>query len=412
MFKYVTRLFRRERSPAPAAQSALQSERKAGYPGGPFIAFSPAGHPIWSPRSYSAFAREGYAANPVAFRCIRMIAESAASVPIILYDGRTEIDKHPLLDVLATPNPYTDGTSFFETWYSHLLLSGNAYLEAVDLDGLPVSVQLLRPDRMSVVPDARGWPKAYLYKTGTVERRYDQAGSEHPPILHLSLFHPTNDHYGMSPLEAAAVPIDVHNASAAWSKSLLDNAARPSGALVYKGEGMAQLTDDQFARLKSDLTESFAGAHNAGRPILLEGGLDWKPLSFSASDMDFLNTKHSAARDIALALGVPPMLLGIPGDNTYANYREANLAFWRQTVVPLATKTMKALSGFLGRRYEGDLHLGPDLDAVPALGAEREALWSRLSNADFLTRDEKREAVGYGVETVSPSEVIRMERGR
>ena len=56
--------------------------------------------------------------------------------------------------------------------------------------------------------------------------------------------------------------------------------------------------------------------------MLLEGGLDWKSMSLSPKDMDFLEAKHSAAREIALALGVPPMLLGIPGDNTFANYQD------------------------------------------------------------------------------------------
>jgi HK97 family phage portal protein len=83
------------------------------------------------------------------------------------------------------------------------------------------------------------------------------------------------------------------------------------------------------------LQEGFAGAKNAGRPLLLEGGLDWKPLSLTPAELDFINTKNAAARDIALALGVPPMLLAIPGDNTYSNYAEANRAFWRQTVIPL-----------------------------------------------------------------------------
>ena len=189
--------------------------------------------------------------------------------------------------------------------------------------------------------------------------------------------------------------IDVHNASSAWSKALLDNAARPSGALVYRGEGLGHLPQEQFDRLKQELEDSFSGAINAGRPMLLEGGLDWKAISLSPQDMDFLNAKNTAAREIALALGVPPMLLGIPGDNTYANYKEANVSFWRQTVVPLVQKTARALSGWLAVPQGVSLRFEPDLDAVPALSAERDALWARVSAADFLTDPEKREAVGY-----------------
>jgi HK97 family phage portal protein len=133
----------------------------------------------------------------------------------------------------------------------------------------------------------------------------------------------------------------VHNAASRWSKALLDNAARPSGAIVYRGmEAGGAMSQDQFERLQSELETHHQGARNAGRPMLLEGGLDWKPMGFSPSDMEFQKTKEAAARDIALAFGVPPMLLGIPGDATYANYAEAHRAFFRLTVLPLAQKVL------------------------------------------------------------------------
>ena len=119
-------------------------------------------------------------------------------------------------------------------------------------------------------------------------------------------------------------------------------------------------------------------------------------MSLSPKDMDFIEAKHTAAREIALALGVPPMLLGIPGDNTYSNYQEATRSLWRQTVLPLATRTAKALSTWLSPAYGAPLELRPDLDAIEALSPEREALWSRIDKATFLTPNEKRTAVGYG----------------
>ena len=190
--------------------------------------------------------------------------------------------------------------------------------------------------------------------------------------------------------------LDVHNSASAWNKALLDNAARPSGALVYKSEGGANLSEEQFERLRDELTSNFSGASNAGRPLLLEGGLSWQSMSLSPKDMDFMALKHSAAREIALAFGVPPMLLGIPGDNTYANFREANLAFWRQTVLPMVARMAAALGGWLAPAWGEGLRLGFDADAVVALSEERTALWKRVNDADFLTPDEKRQAVGYG----------------
>ena len=124
-------------------------------------------------------------------------------------------------------------------------------------------------------------------------------------------------------------------------------------------------------------------------------------MSLSPKDMDFIEAKHVAAREIALALGVPPMLLGIPGDNTYSNYQEATRSLWRQTVLPLATRTAKALSQWLSPAYGAPLELRPDLDAIEALTPEREALWSRIDKATFLAPNEKRTAVGYGPAEVS-----------
>ncbi len=353
------------------------------------------GRPRWSPRDYASLAREGFARNAIAYRAVRLVAEAAASVPFVLLEGAREVDRHPLLDLLATPNPRLRAADLIEALCGHLLVAGNAYVEAVSLDGTPRELHVLRPDRMKVVPGADGWPEAFDYTLDGRTVRIPQGGEGVPALLHISFFNPLDDYYGFPPLEAAAQALDLHNAAGAWNKALLDNAARPSGALIYGGTGT--LSDEQFERLKGELEASFQGASNAGRPLLLEGGLDWKPLALSPKDMDFEAARNGAAREIALALGVPPMLLGIPGDATYSNYAEANRALWRLTVIPLVRRIADALCGWLGPAYGGDLVLMPDLDQVEALSTERSALWARVAAADFLTEDEKRAAVGYGV---------------
>jgi HK97 family phage portal protein len=361
----------------------------------PLIAWEPLGRPVWSPRDYSAFAREGFMQNPIVYRAVRMVAEAAASVPLLLYRGEEEIEAHPLLDLVAYPSPDHTTTDFLEAWYGFLLVAGNAYVEAVDVGGRLRELYVLRPDRMKVVPGPSGWPEAFEYSAnGTCVRFTQESVAGVRPILHTRLFHPDNDHYGMSPIEAAATAIDIHNEASAWNKALLDNSARPSGALVYAAKD-GNLTGEQFKRLRGELEAAFQGARNAGRPMLLEGGLDWKPLSLSPREMDFIAAKHAAARDIALALGVPPMLLGIPGDNTYSNYSEAQRAFWRGTVLPLVVRMTRAFSAWLGPAYGGGIALRPDLDQVDGLSSEREALWARINAATFLSEDEKRAAVGY-----------------
>ena len=185
----------------------------------------------------------------------------------------------------------------------------------------------------------------------------------------------------------------VHNAATDWNRALLENAARPSGALVYEASDNAPLSSDQFERLKSELAQAYSGMVNAGRPLLLEGGLRWQALSLSPAEMDFAGLKAAAARDIALAFGVPAMLLGLPGDATYANYREANRALWRLTLLPLAGKILSALGEGLAAWFP-DAVLAIDLDRVPALAEDRERLWGQVSGADFLSPAEKRTLLG------------------
>jgi HK97 family phage portal protein len=380
------------RATAPPATPPAEAKASSA---GPLIAFESLRQPAWTPRDYAAFAREGFMGNAIVYRCVRMIAETAASVPLLLYRGEEEITVHPLIDLINRPNQVQVGPDFLEALFGHLLVAGNSYVEAVAIEGDVRELHTLRPDRMKVVPGADGWPEAYEYTVAG--RTVRLAGDEVPGVrgvLHMKLFHAAHDHYGMSPLEAAATAIDLHNTAARWNKALLDNSARPSGALVYTARD-GNLTGEQYERLKAELEQGFQGAANAGRPLLLEGGLDWKSMSLSPKDMDFLEAKNAAAREIALALGVPPMLLGIPGDNTYANMAEATRGFWRQTIIPLVGRTSKALSRWLSPAWDTDLELRPDFDAVEALSSEREALWARLDKSTFLTLNEKRAAAGY-----------------
>ena len=186
----------------------------------------------------------------------------------------------------------------------------------------------------------------------------------------------------------------VHNRASRWNKALLDNAARPSGALVYQPADGSSLSGEQFDRLRSELSEQFAGSANAGRPLLLDGGLKWQALGLSPADMDFVAVKEAAARDIALAFGVPPVLIGLPGDATYANAREAGRALYRQTILPMAEGMLRELSAMLGEWME-PVRIAVDTDKISELSEDRAKLWESVGAAEFLSRSEKREQLGF-----------------
>jgi len=340
------------------------------------------------PQNYEAQVRAAYLHNAVAQRAVRLIAEGVAAVPINVPSG----DAAALKLVEAT----SAGQVLLEAVTVHLLLHGNAFIQFLgDGQGGLAELFALRPERVTVELDARGWPLAYRYRVNDVLtriRRFDSRG--HPGLVHIKGMNPLDDHYGLGSLGAASGAIAIHNAATKWNKTLLDNAARPSGALVYDpGEAGATLSTEQFDRLRAEVDAHFAGPGAAGRPLLLEGGLKWQPLSLSPVDMDFINLKAASARDIALAFGVPPALIGLPGDATYSNYREATRALWRMTIIPLAQKIHDALAEGM-RAWFPDLAFSVDLDGISALADDREKLWQQVSNASFLTDDEKRAMLG------------------
>ncbi|HTM78886.1 MAG TPA: phage portal protein [Devosia sp.] len=367
------------------------AERKD-FSGHSVLSLSQLGAANWSHRGFASLVNQGFARNPVVYRCVRLIAEAANRVPLVVEDNGQRVDEHPLASLLARPNGRQSGGEMLEAVFAYLQTAGNAYLQAGTVDGEIKALFCLRPDRMRVVAGSDGWPMAYDYTAGGKTMRLRQDAQPVPGVLHMALFHPLDDHYGMGPLEAAQTSLDIHNAAGQWNKALLDNAARPSGALVYSMAG-GNLSAEQFERLKSELEQGFSGASNAGRPMVLEGGLDWKTIALSPRDMDFMETKNAAARDIALAFGVPPMLLGIPGDNTYANLAEANRALWRQTLIPLVLRVAEELSNWLSPAFDGAV-VKADLDGVEALAEDRAALWARVGEAGFLSDAEKRAMLG------------------
>lgn len=360
------------------------------------VAYNSIGRPVWTPKRYDRLAEEGFSKNVIVYRAVNLIARGAACVPWKLYQGREEVFDHAVLDLLHHPNPRQGGAAFIESVLAFKMLAGNSYIEVVsDQRGLPVELYPLRPDRMKIVPGASGVPKAYEYSVNGRSRLIpvdDINGIS--DILHLKTFHPLNDWYGMSPIEAAAGAIDQHNAVSSHNLALLQNGGRPSGALKIKSE--MNLSEEQRRSLRDDVRCVYEGALNAGRLMVLEGDFEWQEMGLSPKDMDFIEGKNLSAREIAQAYGVPPMLVGVPGDATFANYREARYHLWEDTIIPLLDHLCDEFNHWLLSRYGGsDLKLQFDIESITALAPRRENTWKRISEASFLTINEKRHALGY-----------------
>ncbi len=351
------------------------------------------GQAVWSPRNYESFAKEAYGKNVVAYQSINRIADAIASVKIGIYRGDTELTEHPLKTLLNRPNPLQSYSDYVRAKVSFIMIAGNGYEERFMVGKEVKELYQLRPDRMKIIPSSNGIPSAYEYSLGQNKVRWDMDPRTLTcDVRHLKLFNPLNDWYGMSPIEAGSYAIDQNNESMSWMQALLQNSARPSGALTVKDGGT--LSDENFNRLKAQIEEQYSGSANAGRPMLLEGGLDWQQMGLSPTDMGIIESKFSSSRDVALAFGVPPQLLGIPGDNTYSNYSEARLAFWEDTALPLLQMIINDWNAWLASLY--GVEIRPDVDSIPAIAEKRLSMWQMADASNDLTINERRALKGYG----------------
>ena len=385
---------------------AKAEEQKTERKEAPVVYYNKLGYDTQQKISYEDLATDGYCENAIVNRCINEIATNASRVKINLFRGDAEVDSHPLLDLLASPSPTQSQVEFFQAVYSYLLISGNSYLLSVGPDnGIPTELYTLRPHRIKIRQGNRSMPLAYDYiLSGQIQESYDiDQATGNSKVKHIKLFNPLDDYYGMSPIQASSVDIDQHNLANKHNVNLLQNGARPSGAVIFNPKdetgGHVQLTDVQRNQLMNDVNQRFSGTGNAGKPMLLEGDFDWKEMGLSPKDMDFIQLKNMSAKDIALVYGVPSQLIGIPDSQTYSNFAEAKLALYNETIIPLLDRIQGDMNEWLVPMFnEQGLELRYDIDSIPAMAEQRKRVFESVSAGvkdGILTRNEAREQLGY-----------------
>ena len=380
-------------------------KKQSGKKEAPVVYYNSLGTDVTYKARYDQLAEEGYQQNAIVYRCINEIANSASRVQINLFRGDQELDNHPLLDLLYNPSPMCSSVEFFQALYAYLQISGNSYILSVGGDRTPpTELYNLRPDRIKIQTGSRAMPTAYDYIIGgqTVESYQVDQATGNSKIKHIKLFNPLDDFYGMSPITSASIDIDQHNLANKHNVNLLQNGARPSGAVVFKPKdetgAQVQLSDVQRSQLVNDINQRFGGTGNAGKPMLLEGDFDWKEMGLSPKDMDFASLKHMSAKDIALVYGVPSQIIGIPDSQTYSNFAEAKLALYNETIIPLLDRVQSDLNEWLSPQFGEDLELRYNIDSIPAMAEQRKRVFESVTQGvqnGILTRNEAREQMGY-----------------
>ena len=358
----------------------------------------------YSPATYRTYALQGYMLNPIVYRCINLIATAVAGVPWRLYrklpdDKEIQIEQHPVLSLLCHPNPKATQADFITNVLSYLQLSGNVYVQAVGpVVGPPRELYTLRPDRIEIQGtdydnycDGMFEP-VYMYSCNNTKIPLDMS-----KIWHGKLWNPICDFYGLSPLSAASKSIDQLNAALDWNVSLLQNCANPSGVLTAEGN----LNDEQVTRLKEQMAAKYQSPYNAGRPMVLDGGLKWDQMSLTPHEMEWNIGQQLATKNICIALGVDPVLLGDSANRTYATYRDAEKSFYTSTVLPNLDRLRdEFLNGWLLPRFDNteDMFFEYDKDEIEILGEDRTVVWDRVLSGmkeGLITLNEARSAIDY-----------------
>jgi len=380
----------------------------------------------YPPRAYHDLLSK-YRRNPVVRRATLLCAHAVAAIePIVKVngqeDGRVALR---IAEILKKPNPYQDRFGFIRDLAAFKKLSGNGWVEAnPGITKDYIEQYALRPERMRIEPGPTGFPQNYVYQaaSGARQKYWDARGvsgdAENPGrILHIKDFAPDDDLFGAGALEAAEGPLALYESAQTLARNLFDNGLLMSGILSYDpqvpaGAAKPGLTPEQRTGLQAILDKFKLGKSRAGTAMIADASLKWVPMSTNLVDLQAEEIRNQAARGIANGFGVPPMLLGIPGDNTFANFREASRGFYRSTVIPDATE----LFGALGRWYAlltriPGVTLEINEDKMWALAEEIGELWARVDNAQGLSIDERREAKGWAKLNVPGSDIVLVSAG-
>jgi len=274
-----------------------------------------------------------YSSHTWTFRCANTIATAAATVDFVFKKGKDEIEEEDRSGFLKQPNFFQTWYDLFETTFLHLELAGNSFWEIQRQDKEIVNIFPLRPDRITIVPDAKKRVLQYEYNVNGEIIRY-----EPEEILHLKYADAKAEFWGIAPASAARNTITLDFYAIAWNKDFFNHGAEPGFVLETENT----LTDMAFNRL-----QKLWGKRHRGKPhefALLEEGLKYKAVTSNHADMQYLEGRDKNAEEIGGAYNVPPFFLGRDGGGPP---NEQKKRLYQTNVIPKLTKLGKFLNAFL-----------------------------------------------------------------
>jgi len=288
-----------------------------------------------------------YQQSPWVHVAVSRIAEAGALVPLKVYrmDGeqRLEVVNHPLELLLDQPNPHLSRFELFEQTLGALELTGNAYWYiAGDALGNPLQIWPLRPDRMTIVPDRMQYVRGYVYEVDG--KRIPLEAVE---VVHFKRWHPANDYYGLSALEAARMAIETDRAMSRWNKNTFGSENGVPAGIVNITDFVS---DGDFERIKREWRSSYGGAQR--KTAFLRGGtVQWQNIGLSHTELDFLKGRLAHRDEILNIFGVP---VGLVSENaTEANATVAERQFIERTLWPKLVRLAQKITQEMLPFYPG-----------------------------------------------------------
>jgi HK97 family phage portal protein len=347
------------------------------------------------------YVKEGYQTNVVVYAAIQEIATAAASLNIEVQNSKGETQEGPIADkalaLIDRPNPMQGWPSFCKALFIDRALHGELSMVRFPLKSRQAPTELwhINPMHVQVEPGRRGMPSKYVHEVNGRKIEYDvESLTGASDLFFQKTYNPLNYWRGQSPLVAAGLAADTHNAGLMWNYRMLKNGARPSGILRLLSDASA----DTISKAREYFKRQMQGDLNAGEVPILPNGMEWQDVGKGPVDMDFLNTHKESAKLIARAFGVPLPLI----DNdaaTFNNMAEAKLRFYTDTVLPQFNEFLEQFSNWLLPAFGKDLRFGVDMDSIPALEIVRDAAYNRAvkaaGNRPILTQDEARQVIGW-----------------
>ena len=319
-----------------------------------------------APTFYFGTSASGKAVNPstaiqvsAVYACVRVIAETIASLPFHVYeatdDGSRKAPEHPLYRLIHDePNKEMSSFILRETLLSHLLLWGNTYCQIIRTGRDKIdSIYPLLPDKMEVDRDAGGL-LTYTYTTNDGKRwRLDPRDVLHIPGLGFDGI------MGYSPIALEKSAIGLGIAAEEYGSKFFSNGARPSGILTHPN------TVKDPAALRASWNAAYGSSSNASRVAVLEEGMSFVPLSLPNNEAQFLETRKFQVSEICRIFRVPPHMIGDLDRATFSNIEHQSIDFAVHTIRPWLVRIEQAINRALfSDKEKGRFYVQFNLDGL------------------------------------------------